>query len=90
MSETKYVILRESVWESIIKDVGSVVSLSAAVGLGVYLNSVPLQWVGAVIWMFVIVGAVSKYFRDNSYTTLEDAHRRLDELGAHPNEPATE
>jgi hypothetical protein len=82
MADREYIILRESPMESIIKDVGSVVSLSAAVWLGVYLQSTALQWIAGIIWIFVIVGAVTKYFRDNSYQTLDAARRRLEQLAA--------
>lgn len=57
MTETvKYIVVRESIRESIIRDATSFVTLTAMVGLGIVLESDAMQWIGGLLFLFVVFG----------------------------------
>ena len=74
----KVIILRETILESIIKDVFTLGSLAVLVGIGVVLSSEALQWIGAIFWMLIFVSKESREVK-HSYT-LEEAKTLIDKL----------
>ena len=79
MSDTKVIILKETLGQSVARDVVSVGSLTLAVGLGVYLDSSALQWVAGLMWLFVFFAKVYNIGNDKK-KTIEQARTYLDEL----------
>jgi len=75
------IVIHESVLASYLKDIGSVGSLTAAVGLGIWLDSAALQWVAGLLWIVMILLASFKSTNDKRMT-LADARKRLDEIEA--------
>lgn len=81
MSETEVIIVRETLRESIAKDVFSVAALTAAVSLGVWLESSAMQWIGGVLWILVVVSRLLRLLKDNRMS-IEEARAFLDKLEA--------
>lgn len=82
MSEkTEIIVVHESVLASYLKDIASVGSLTAAVGLGIWLDSAALQWVAGLLWIVMILTASFKTTNDKRMTVV-DARKRLDEIEA--------
>lgn len=79
MTDTEVIIIRESLGESIAKDVASVAALTAAVSLGVWLESSAMQWIGGVLWIIAIVSRLLRLLKDKRMS-IEDARAFLDEL----------
>ena len=75
------IVIHESVSASYLKDLGTALSLLAVVGIGIWLDSDPLQWVGALMWIVAMLAAAIK--RNNSNRmTVTDARKRIDEIEA--------
>lgn len=74
-------IIDDRLWASISRDVFSVVSLVAVIGLGVYLQSSAMQWVGAIIWFLMLASKVSG-IKEKSEMTIQEARKFLDEIEA--------
>ena len=82
MSEkTEIIVVHESVLASYLKDIASVGSLTAAVGLGIWLDSSALQWVAGLLWIVIILTVSFKSTNDKRMT-IADARKRLDEIEA--------
>jgi hypothetical protein len=80
MAAPEVVIVHETVLASYLKDLGSFGCLVAVVGVGIWLDSVALQWVAAVLW---IIWMLSKGLNLRSQRmTVPDARKRLDEIEA--------
>jgi hypothetical protein len=79
--QTEIIVVHESVLASYLKDLASVGSLMAAVGLGIWLDSAALQWVAGLLWIVMILLASFKSTNDKRMT-LADARKRLDEIEA--------
>ena len=77
MSKPTVIIIHETVLQSLARDAGTFFMLAALIGLGVLLQSVALQWVGAIVGFMWIVAKGSKPGRSVS---IVDARKRLDEL----------
>ena len=75
------IVVHESVLASYLKDIASVGSLTAAVGLGIWLDSAALQWVAGLLWIVMILSASFKSTNDKRMT-VADARKRLDEIEA--------
>lgn len=73
------IIVHESIAESWARDASSVVGFILLIGIGVYLESNAMQWVGAIIGFVTIVSLAMK--RDNRLSVSE-ARKRLDEIEA--------
>lgn len=58
MSASRIIVIRERFAESASKDVVSIGLLLAVVGIGIWLNSQALQWVGAVLWIISVLARV--------------------------------
>lgn len=78
MSNTKVVIVRETLRESILTDTYSLLMVFAMVLPGYLLGIEPLQWVGAALFMIWLLSAGSgKYTKRR---TIAEARAYLDEL----------
>ena len=75
------IVIHESVLASYLKDIGSIVSLLAAVGLGIWLDSAALQWVAGLLWIVMVLTASVKSMNGNRMT-VSDARKKIDEIEA--------
>lgn len=73
------IIIHETVFKSWLRDASTFVLFLALIGIGILLQSVALQWVGAIIG-FIVVGTRASMIR--KCFTIPDARKRLDELEA--------
>lgn len=71
------IIIRETMWQSIISDCFTFAMVLALIGIGLWVGSVPMQWVGAI--MFFMTGLV-KAGLNRKRLTVEQARARLDEI----------
>lgn len=85
MSEkkTEIILLHETALQSWIRDASSVVMFIALIGIGVYLDSSAMQWVGAILGFLVIIGKAINH-QNNSKMTIHQARERLDALEGRP------
>ncbi|MGH7250046.1 MAG: hypothetical protein ACREGC_03660 [Minisyncoccia bacterium] len=74
-------IIYESRKDSIITDLFTFGSLTAAVGMGVLLNSTALQWIAGLSWAAFVLGAGARKINNfkRSYTIAE-ARAYLDKI----------
>lgn len=79
--DQEIIIITESARESWSRDASTVVAFVTMIGIGVFLESTALQWVGAILGFLHIIGRATRLFKDNRYT-IEQARKRLDELEA--------
>lgn len=80
---TTIIILHETLWQSVVRDTYTFGALAAVVGLGVYLESAALQWIGGIIWMMWLLSRAARLAGDkSSRLTVEEARRKLDDIEA--------
>ena len=77
---TKIVILRETLLQSIIIDIFTLLTTVGMVGIGVWLESTALQWVGAIMSMIAAFGMVQAIVSNSYKYTINDARKKLDEM----------
>jgi hypothetical protein len=73
------ILLHETATQSWLRDASSVAMFVALIGIGVYLESSAMQWVGALVGFLAIIGKVARVGKDNRYT-IPKARARLDEI----------
>jgi len=73
------IIIHETVVKAWLRDASTFALFFSLIGIGVLLQSVALQWVGAIIG-FIVVGTRASMIR--RCFTIPDARKRLDELEA--------
>ncbi|MFI3902563.1 hypothetical protein [Ochrobactrum sp. S1502_03] len=73
------IIIHETVLKSWLRDASTFALFLALIGIGILLQSVALQWVGAIIG-FIVVGTRASMIR--KCFTISDARKRLDEMEA--------
>jgi hypothetical protein len=71
------IVVHESITESLVKDAYTCVALVASVGVGVYVDSQALQWIGGLLFMLTVAMSATK-----QRYTIDGARKRLDELEA--------
>lgn len=83
MSETKkeIIILHETALQSWMRDASSVVMFVALIGIGVYLDSSAMQWVGAILGFLTIIGKASA-LHNKSKIMIEQARMKLAAIDA--------
>lgn len=81
MSKAEIIVVHETVLASYLKDFGSAAAFAAVCGVGILLDSQPLQWIGAVVWIVAMMSAASRTI-NNERLTVEAARQRLDEIEA--------
>lgn len=75
------IILHETTVQAWVGDASSVVMFVALIGIGVWLDSSAMQWVGAILGFITIIGkAVSR--QNKCKMTIAAARVRLDEIEA--------
>ncbi len=77
--QTEVILLHETALQSWLRDASSVAMFVGLIGIGVYLESSAMQWVGALVGFVVIIGKVARVGKDNRFT-ISDARKRLDEI----------
>lgn len=75
------ILLRETPLQSWKSDMSSVVGFVLLIGIGVYLESNAMQWVGAILGFFTIMFKAIRHTKDNRFTVAQ-ARKRLDEIEA--------
>ena len=75
--KTEIIILHETVMQSWLRDLSSLAVSIAMVGVGKWIGSEALQWVGALLFFAVLLGQV-KGSKDK--LSIQKARARLDEL----------
>lgn len=73
------IFLKETPLQSWISDMSSVVGFVLLIGIGVYLESNAMQWVGAILGFFTIMIKAARHAKDNRMT-IAQARKRLDEI----------
>jgi hypothetical protein len=86
MKKPEVIIVHETVAHSIAKDIVSVCCLSAAVWLGVHLQSPALQWVAGILWMISVIGSSLRHVNGTAMT-IAKARTRLNEIEGTPSHP---
>lgn len=79
MSKREVILIRESLRDSIIRDLTTVACFVAMIGIGVWLDSSALQWIGALLGFIAIMSRSINMMEKYRYS-IEEARRRLDEL----------
>jgi hypothetical protein len=74
---TKFVIIRESFWRSIVTDAITFMMVFSLVGIGIWLNSTPLQWIGGLMSMVTIM---AQAVPNRKRMTIEEAKEYLASL----------
>jgi len=77
-NKTEIIILHETVLQSYLVDSSTFLLFAALIGLGVFLDSGSLQWIGGLMGIFTICARTSRRNR----LTIAEARARLDELEA--------
>ncbi|MCZ7855007.1 hypothetical protein O9X81_00090 [Agrobacterium salinitolerans] len=76
--KTEVIVIHETVLQSYLADSSTFLLFAALIGLGVYLDSSAMQWVGAIIGFLTMAGRISRLNR----LTIDQARKRLDALEA--------
>ena len=77
----KVIIIRETWAQSLISDLGTLAMFCAMLGLGVWLDSAAMQWVGGVLFLFAVISFATAKSNGNR-CTIAEARTRLDEMEA--------
>lgn len=75
------ILLKETPLRSWISDMSSVVGFILLIGIGIYLESNAMQWVGAILGFWTIIVKGMRLAKDNRFT-IDQARKRLDEIEA--------
>lgn len=75
------ILIRESAKESWVRDLSTFASLVGLIGIGVWLDSSAMQWIGAILGFLSILSRASD-LRKRSTMTIEQARAKLDEMEA--------
>jgi uncharacterized protein (AIM24 family) len=77
--EIPVVIIHETVLKSWLRDLSTFALFAALIGLGVFLNSSAMQWMGAIIAFLTVCGKASGLHKKNR-KSIAEARQFLDEL----------
>lgn len=77
-TETKIIILHETVLQSYLVDSSTFLLFVALIGVGAYLDSGMLQFIGGLMGIFTICARSMRHNR----MTIAEARKRLDQLEA--------
>ena len=56
MKEEMVVIVDNRLWQSLGRDIATLGTFVSMIGLGVFLQSSAMQWVGGLIWFLWVIG----------------------------------
>lgn len=79
MNKTEVIILHETAGQSWKRDTSTLVMFVSLIGIGVYLESPAMQWMGAIIGFITICSRSMRMIKDNRMT-IEQARALLDKL----------
>lgn len=79
--QPEIMVLYETTLQSWARDSSSVAGFVALIGIGVWLDSSAMQWVGAILGFITIIGRTISLGNRNKFT-IEQARKRLDEIEA--------
>lgn len=77
-TKTEVIIVYETVLQSYLIDTSTFVLFAALIGLGIFLDSTALQWIGGLMGIFTICARIDRHKR----MTVDQARKRLDEIEA--------
>ncbi|MFG1246763.1 hypothetical protein [Xanthobacter flavus] len=75
MSDPEIIIISESAAKSIVTDAVTLATFGAMIGIGVWMASDAMQWVGALFFLFWLLAR-----RKAPHLSIAEARKRLDEL----------
>lgn len=78
MAETKFLIVHETVLQSVAKDLISAATLLSMVGVGIWANSSALQWAAGIIWILSMFGKSANLSKQNTVHSFAAARRKID------------
>jgi hypothetical protein len=73
------IIIRETMLEGLVSDLGTVAVFGGLIGVGWFLDSTAMQWGGFVIGCVYLLGRASGMVQKNRMT-IAQARKKLDEL----------
>lgn len=77
-TKTEVIIVHETMLQSYLVDSSTFLLFAALIGLGLYLDSSALQWIGGLMGMITICARTLRHDR----LSIADARKRLDEIEA--------
>lgn len=75
MSDPEVIIIRETAVQSVVSDAVTLATFSAMIGIGIWMDSAAMQWVGGIFFFCWILAR-----RKAPRLTIKEARQRLDEL----------
>ena len=75
------IIVHERVLESWLRDAGTLATFCALIGIGVYLESSAMQWVGALIGFTIVFLKASRHMGENRYN-FDEARKKINQIEA--------
>lgn len=79
-SKPEIIIVHETAMQSYLVDSSTFVLFAALIGLGIFLDSTAMQWVGAIIGFLTIAAKTNRHRR----MTPDEARKRISEIEAAP------
>ena len=77
MSKPEIIILHETVLQSWLIDASTLAMFVALIGIGVFLDSSAMQWLGAIIGFLALTSRANSSKKRMSF---DEARKRIDEL----------
>lgn len=81
MKKNKIIIIKESAIESWLRDASTLALFVVLIGIGIFLESSAMQWIGAIIGFFVVISKSAIYMEKRSYT-IDEAEAEIQRLKA--------
>ncbi len=78
MDKPKVIVVRESVLESIVKDVVTISLFGGMIGVGVIVGSPAMQWAGAIVAFATTAGMAIRTVSGTNQFTIDQARAQLD------------
>lgn len=79
MKEEMVVIVDNRLWQSLGRDIATLGTFVSMIGLGVFLQSSAMQWVGGLIWFLWVIGRAA-IVEKKARMTIPQARAFLDKL----------
>lgn len=78
-SKPEVILIKETLIVSLARDAGTLAMIVSMIGIGVFLESAAMQWVGAIM-AFVTIATLDSGTRKRCTMSVSEARRRLDEI----------
>lgn len=75
--EKHIMVIHETALQSWLRDAGTLAMFVMLIGIGIWIGSAPLQWVGAFIG---IVAIYARAANAHKFVSISEARKRLDEI----------